>query len=140
MYSIGKIGVLMPEIADPMHEAGLPVSESSIFYGEFWKGIPKKIAEQIAEGCSDRMLHALSKRHGINEHEQYLFPTAYILPALQVPHEPKMLLLTSLHNHGQIFGYLATAYISSGQQHHPHCRYSAQRYRENRFTSILCSA
>ena len=62
------------------------------------------------EGCSDRMLLALSKRHGINECEQYLFPTAYILPALQVPHEPKMLLLTSLHNHGQIFGYLATAY------------------------------
>lgn len=57
MYSIGKIGVLMPEIADPMHEAGLPVSVSSIFYGEFWKGIPKKIAEQIAEGYSDRMLH-----------------------------------------------------------------------------------
>jgi len=62
------------------------------------------------EGCSDRMLHLLSKRHGINASERYLFPTADILPALQMPHEPKLLLLTSLHNHGQIFGFLATAY------------------------------
>ena len=62
------------------------------------------------EGYSRRMLHALSKRHGVNPNERYLFPTADILPALQMPHEPKLLLLTSLHNHGQIFGFLATAY------------------------------
>lgn len=62
------------------------------------------------EGYSRRMLHALSKRHGVNPDERYLFPTADILPALQMPHEPKLLLLTSLHNHGQIFGFLATAY------------------------------
>ena len=62
------------------------------------------------EGYPNRMLHALSKRRGINAVERYLFPTADILPALQMPHEPKLLLLTSLHNHGQIFGFLATAY------------------------------
>lgn len=57
-----------------------------------------------------RMLLALSKRRGVNAQEQYLFPTSAILPALRQPHEPKLVLLTSLHNHGQIFGYLATAY------------------------------
>ena len=62
------------------------------------------------EGYPNRMLHALSKRRGINAVERYLFPTADILPALQMQHEPKLLLLTSLQNHGQIFGFLATAY------------------------------
>ncbi|HAG12487.1 MAG TPA: transcriptional regulator [Ruminococcus sp.] len=62
------------------------------------------------EGYPQRMLHALSKRHGSVIKEQYLFRTADILPALQIPHEPKLLLLTSLHNRGQIFGFLATAY------------------------------
>ncbi len=61
-------------------------------------------------GYPDRMLHALSKRRGTNANERYLFPTADILPAMQEPHEPKLLLLTSLHNRGQIFGFLATAY------------------------------
>ena len=67
--------------------------------------------EQVRQtGFSDQMLLALSKRYGENEHANYLFPTADLLPSLCVPHEPKLLLLTSLHAHGQIFGYLATAY------------------------------
>ncbi len=64
------------------------------------------------EGYPDRMLNALSKRRGVNANEQYLFPTSAILPALQLPHEPKLLLLTSLHNRGQFFGFIAAAYDS----------------------------
>lgn len=56
------------------------------------------------------MLLALSKRYGENERANDIFPTVDLLPALCVPHEPKLLLLTSLHAHGQIFGYLATTY------------------------------
>ena len=37
-----------------MQEAGLEVPESSIFYGYFWKDIPKQIAEQIADGTLNR--------------------------------------------------------------------------------------
>ena len=63
-------------------------------------------------GFSDRMLLALSKRRGQNARDQYKFETREILPALREPHEPLLILLTSLHAHGQIFGYLATAYAS----------------------------
>ena len=61
-------------------------------------------------GFSDEMLLALSKRRGINADSMYEYPTADLLPALSQPHEPQLLLITSLHTHGQFFGFLATAY------------------------------
>lgn len=61
-------------------------------------------------GFSDTMLLALSKRRGVNARDQYPFDTKDILPALQEPHEPMLILLTALHAHGQMFGYLASAY------------------------------
>lgn len=61
---------------------------------------------------SDRMYLALSKRYGTNEKSGYFFPTEDILPALNKPHEPISIVLTSLHCKGQIFGYCATAYNS----------------------------
>lgn len=61
-------------------------------------------------GFSDQMLLALSKRRGKNARDQYAFRTRDILPALSEPHEPMLILLTSFHAHGQIFGYLASAY------------------------------
>ena len=61
-------------------------------------------------GFSDRMLLALSKRRGQNAADQYAFDTQEILPALREPHPPLLILMTSLHAHGQIFGYLASAY------------------------------
>lgn len=61
---------------------------------------------------SDRMYLALSKRYGPNEKSCYFFPTEDILPALNEPHDPFVIVLTSLHCKGQIFGYCATAYDS----------------------------
>lgn len=61
-------------------------------------------------GFSDKMFLALSKRHGVNAKDQFAFDTYEILPALREPHEPMMILMTSLHAHGQVFGYLASAY------------------------------
>ncbi|MBP0986912.1 MAG: AraC family transcriptional regulator, partial [Oscillospiraceae bacterium] len=61
-------------------------------------------------GFSDRMLRALSKRRGDNSLDQYEFRTRDVLPVLGEPHEPALILLTSFHAHGQIFGYLASAY------------------------------
>lgn len=61
-------------------------------------------------GFSDRMYLALSKRHGTNAENGIYFPCAEILPALSQPHAPCMLVLTSLHCKGQIFGYCATMY------------------------------
>ncbi len=61
-------------------------------------------------GFSDRMLLALSKRRGRNAPDQYRFDTQEILPALADLHEPLLILMTSLHTHGQIFGYIASAY------------------------------
>ena len=61
---------------------------------------------------SDRMYLALSKRYGKNDKSGYLFPTEEILPALNAPHEPISIVLTSLHCKGQIFGYCSTAFDS----------------------------
>ena len=61
---------------------------------------------------SDRMYLAISKRYGTNEKSGYFFPTNEIFPALNKPHEPTVIVLTSLHCKGQIFGYCATAYDS----------------------------
>ncbi len=65
------------------------------------------------QGYSDKMYLALSKRHGVNEKSGYEFPVGEIIPALVKAHEPSIIVLTSLHCHGQIFGYCATAYDSS---------------------------
>ena len=61
---------------------------------------------------SERMYLALSKRHGKNEDSGYYYPTANILPALEKPHEPMIIVLTSLHCKGQIFGCIAMAFDS----------------------------
>lgn len=61
---------------------------------------------------SDRMYLALSKRYGENEKSGYYYPTANILPALDKSHEPMIIVLTSLHCKGQIFGYSAMAFDS----------------------------
>ena len=61
-------------------------------------------------GFSDRIYLALSKRYGKNAESGYFFPCSDILPALTEPHEPCVIVLTSLHCKGQIFGYSATMY------------------------------
>ncbi len=61
-------------------------------------------------GFSDKMLLALSKRAPVNAEDQYLFPVQKLLPALQQPHEPMIIVLSSLHCEGQIFGYMSAAY------------------------------
>ncbi|MBQ7012909.1 MAG: substrate-binding domain-containing protein [Oscillospiraceae bacterium] len=61
-------------------------------------------------GFSDKMFLALSKRAPVNAEDQYLFPVQKLLPALQQPHEPLIIVLSSLHCEGQIFGYMSAAY------------------------------
>ena len=73
-------------------------------------------------GFSEQMYLALSKRYGINAESGCFFPCAEILPALSLPHEPCVIVLTSLHCRGQIFGYCATMYddpeqIELGEQY-----------------------
>lgn len=65
---------------------------------------------------SDTMLLALSKRPGMDNPVQ-TFPVQQLLPALAEPHEPLLLVLTSLHCKGQILGYIATSYQNSEDIH-----------------------
>ncbi len=72
-------------------------------------------------GFSNRIHLALSKRYGVNENS-CTFPCTDTLPALSRPHEPCIIVMTSLHCKGQIFGYCATMYenaddIDLGQQY-----------------------
>ncbi len=77
-------------------------------------------------GYSDRMYLLLSKRYGSNAPNGYFFPCADILPDLTKPHDPCVVVLTSLHCRGQIFGYCATMYenpeqIELGEQYVSWC-------------------
>ena len=64
-------------------------------------------------GYSDDMYLLLSKRFGDNDKAFYSFDTSDIIPALNSPHEPYVIVMTSLHCSGQIFGYTAAAYTDS---------------------------
>jgi DNA-binding LacI/PurR family transcriptional regulator/AraC-like DNA-binding protein len=78
-----------------------------------WQGDMNNPDDFRQYGCSDEMYLLLSKRYGDNEKAFYSFKTADILPSLNVPHEPHLIVLTSLHCSGQIFGYTAAAYTNS---------------------------
>ena len=60
----------------------------------------------------ERMYLALSKRRDGNEDSGFHYRTEEILPALHAPHEPLIVVLTSLHCKGQIFGFSAMAFDS----------------------------
>ncbi len=80
---------------------------------EDWKNSFNNPYQFRQQGYSDKMYLALSKRHGENEKSGYEFPVGEIIPALVKAHEPSIVVLTSLHCNGQIFGYCAAAYDSS---------------------------
>lgn len=93
---------------------------------EDWKHDFENPDQFRQHGFSDRMYLALSKRYGVNAENDYFFPCADILPALNEPHEPCVVVLTSLHCRGQIFGYCATMYddqerIELGEQYISWC-------------------
>ncbi|MBQ4466328.1 MAG: substrate-binding domain-containing protein, partial [Oscillospiraceae bacterium] len=62
------------------------------------------------DAFSEQMILLLSKRLPVNAPCMYHFPTRQILPALEKPHEPMLLVLSALHYNDQVFGYLSTAY------------------------------
>ena len=61
-------------------------------------------------GFSDEMFMLLSKRRGSNERAMYSFPTRSLLPALNAPHDPHLIVMTSLHCDGQILGFCSVGY------------------------------
>ncbi len=75
-----------------------------------WQGDLSNPDDFRQYGCSEEMYLLLSKRNGGNEMPFCSFRTADIIPALNAPHEPHLIILTSLHCSGQIFGYTAAAY------------------------------
>ena len=75
-----------------------------------WKGNLDNPDDFRQYGYPDEMYMLLSKRSKDNAEAFYSFKTADVLPALTHPHTPHLIVLTSLHCSGQIFGYLAMAY------------------------------
>ncbi len=61
-------------------------------------------------GFSDEMFMLLSKRRESNEDAMYSFSTRSLLPALNSPHEPHIIVMTSLHCDGQILGLCSLGY------------------------------
>lgn len=75
-----------------------------------WQGDMNNPDDFRQYGYSDEMFMLLSRREDNSGKAFFSFPTAQVLPALCEPHEPHLIMLTSLHCSGQIFGYTATAY------------------------------
>ncbi len=75
-----------------------------------WLGDPDNPDDYRQYGYPDEMYLLLSKRRGGNENAFYSFRTSDILPALSEAHSPHLIVITSLHCGGQIFGYAAAAY------------------------------
>ena len=75
-----------------------------------WQGDMNNPDDFRQYGYSDYMYMLLSRREDNNGSSFFSFPTAQALPALCEQHEPHLIMLTSLHCSGQIFGYIATAY------------------------------
>lgn len=79
---------------------------------EDWTFDFKDSSRYRKDAFSEQMLLLLSKRLPVNAPCMYKFPTQQILPALQMPHEPVLLVLSALHYNDQVFGYLSAAYPS----------------------------
>ncbi|MGN0584445.1 MAG: substrate-binding domain-containing protein, partial [Ruminococcus sp.] len=75
-----------------------------------WQGEPDNPDNYRQYGYSDDMYLLLSKRFGDNEEAHYTFKTNDILPMLNRDHEPHIIVVTSLHCSGQIFGYISSIY------------------------------
>lgn len=63
-------------------------------------------------GFSDELFMLLSKRKGGKEKAMYSFPTRSLLPALNTPHDPYIIVMTSLHCDGQILGLCSLGYTN----------------------------
>ena len=61
-------------------------------------------------GYSDKMILFLSKRYGENEPDMYTFNTRSIIPALEKPHDPQIVVLSPLYYKKQVFGYQAAVF------------------------------
>lgn len=97
-----------------------------------WQGDMENPNNFRQYGYPDKMYLLLSKRFGENEKCDYNFPTSDILPALNQPHEPHIIILTSLHCSGQILGYTASAYTDCH-------KISADEYYISWCDSVSCS-
>lgn len=77
---------------------------------EDWKFSFDNPSEYRKKGFSDKMFLTISKNEEENAINQYPFSIHSLLPRLEQPHSPELIICTSLHSENQIFGYLATAY------------------------------
>ena len=101
------------ELSGRINEGGHIFSSAEwldVYLCSDWKGNMDNPDDFRQYGYPDEMFLLLSKRSRDNDEAFYSFKTADILPALTCPHEPHLIVLTSLHCSGQIFGYLAMAY------------------------------
>ena len=82
---------------------------------EDWCPDPENPYQYRQQGFSDTMQLILSKRRDSAQLQCGSFRTQDILPALCEPHAPQLLVLTSLHCKGQIFGYSALSFASANE-------------------------
>ena len=65
------------------------------------------------EGYSDTMLQMLYQKKCFDTYASGEFSISRLLPSFDLPHEPMIYVISSVHHKQQIFGYLGTSYSSA---------------------------
>jgi DNA-binding LacI/PurR family transcriptional regulator/AraC-like DNA-binding protein len=65
------------------------------------------------EGFSDTMLQMLYQKKCVDTNAVGEFGINVLLPSLELPHEPMIYVISSIHHKQQIFGYIGTSYNSA---------------------------
>ncbi len=75
-----------------------------------WDADPEQPDSRTLKHYPEQMLCALSKRAWESGKRDELFPTHQIVPALQHPHKPVLMIVLSFHASSQVFGYMGLEY------------------------------
>lgn len=91
-----------------------PILAYTVCICDDWQFDFENTASFRREGFSDKMLAMI--RFTLEEQEINIsFDRNELLPELTVPHEPQLIVFTSLHQEDQIFGYVATKHENALQ-------------------------
>ncbi len=91
-----------------------PIREYAICLCEDWKFDFENPAVYRTQGFSEHM-HIALKRSAAGMEKEIPFASRELLPELSQPHDPQLLVFTSLHQDTQIFGYVAAKFEDAAQ-------------------------
>lgn len=87
-----------------------PIQKYAICLCEDWRFNFENTDLFRENGFSERMILMLERDDALAPKTNQTFPCSELLPELKHPHEPRLVVFTSLYHKTQIFGYMAVTY------------------------------